>query len=303
MTLADARIEYRLVLEARGVAESTLAKIEYHLDRFARYVMSEAGATPALDDEATIRLQLLHYLRDAGADLAPSTFNSALSVLRAFFNWALQEGFIHTNLLRGTRKKTEDDWPHSIDERALRQLLMAPDNSTLVGKRDRALFALQVDTGIRPGEAFRLVVDDLDLANSRVVIPAPAAKTRKSRVLPISRAVVELVTDLISAREPHWLRTVPVFCSKTGKPLNRHMWAQRLQHYSRRIGVRITPYSLRHAFAVCFLRGGGNAFALQRMLGHSTLAMTRRYVALTQDDLNAVHASASPVARLLRLDK
>jgi integrase/recombinase XerD len=62
-----------------------------------------------------------------------------------------------------------------------------------------------------------------------------------------------------------------------------------------RAGVRgVHPHKLRHTAAVTFLRNGGDAFALQRILGHSSLTMTRNYVALTDADIKAAHEKASP---------
>jgi site-specific recombinase XerD len=68
--------------------------------------------------------------------------------------------------------------------------------------------------------------------------------------------------------------------------------------YSKRIGIKVRPYDLRHSFALNFLRNGGNVFALQKLMGHSTLDMTKRYLALTQGDLQEQHAKASPVNML-----
>ena len=68
-----------------------------------------------------------------------------------------------------------------------------------------------------------------------------------------------------------------------------------MEVYAKRLGVKFHPYALRHSFATCFLRRGGNALALQRILGHSTLEMTKRYVHLNDQDLREQHAAASPL--------
>jgi site-specific recombinase XerD len=64
-------------------------------------------------------------------------------------------------------------------------------------------------------------------------------------------------------------------------------------------GVRCSPHTFRHTFAVEFLRAGGNVFTLQQMLGHTDLKMTRRYVSLAAADMDEQHRRFSPVARLL----
>jgi integrase len=64
--------------------------------------------------------------------------------------------------------------------------------------------------------------------------------------------------------------------------LTTHMRTKRLYMYSKKIGVKVTPYSLRHTFAIMFLRNGDNQFALKYEMSHSTMAMTSRYVKLAQ---------------------
>ncbi|NLZ53875.1 MAG: tyrosine-type recombinase/integrase, partial [Thermoanaerobacteraceae bacterium] len=56
---------------------------------------------------------------------------------------------------------------------------------------------------------------------------------------------------------------------------------------------------LRHSFALLYLRNGGNVFTLQRTLGHTDLNMTKRYLALTGEDLKAEHEKATPVSDIV----
>jgi integrase/recombinase XerD len=63
-------------------------------------------------------------------------------------------------------------------------------------------------------------------------------------------------------------------------------------------GVRVSFHTLRHSFAVNYVRNGGNLFYLQKALGHETLQMTRRYTELNGDDLKLMHAKTSLLDRL-----
>ena len=132
-----------------------------------------------------------------------------------------------------------------------------------------------------------------------IVIRAPVAKTRVSRTLPISPITAEKLRRLTSVRHEQWPDSVPVFCTENGQPMDTFIWNVRMRFYGKRLGARVRPYDLRHTFAVCYLRRGGNAFGLQRTLGHSTLVMTKRYVALTDRDLREQHKEASPLNGLM----
>ena len=79
--------------------------------------------------------------------------------------------------------------------------------------------------------------------------------------------------------------------------MRRDVLIKLLVRMGQRAGVaNVHPHRFRHTFAINFLRNGGNAYALQMMLGHSTMEMVKRYLALAQADVEAAHRQASPVA-------
>lgn len=179
------------------------------------------------------------------------------------------------------------------------ELLDLPDKSTFAGLRDYALILTQLDTGLRPGEALGLLPAHVELPSTQLTVPAAKAKTRTSRTLPICQATAEAIGALLGARHPEWGPSVPIFCSADGRQLLVGSWSRRLRRLGEELDYTCRPYDLRHTFALEFLRGGGNVFALQRIMGHADLAMTKRYLALVDADLADQHALASPVARLI----
>jgi DNA replication protein DnaC len=114
----------------------------------------------------------------------------------------------------------------------------------------------------------------------------------------ISPVTAAAIGEVINMTPEEWGNMI--FYSTTGLPMTTHMWTKRLYMYSKKIGVKVTPYSLRHTFAIMFLRNGGNQFALKYEMGHSTMAMTSRYVKLAQMDIENQHRIASPVIKLVR---
>jgi site-specific recombinase XerD len=223
-----------------------------------------------------------------------------MSSLRIFFEWSIKEGLLSQNPTEGLRKRKTSPRIVNIPKEVLTRLLELPDKRTFAGVRDYALFLLHLDTGIRPGEASNLLLSDFDMRAGTIEVRSTVSKTRTRRTLFLNRPTIKALTDYISVRPPEW-ENLPIFCTWEGRPFTPYAWGQRIRDaYEERLGVRITPYMLRHAFALGFLRNEGNIFALQRIMGHSSLEMTRRYLALTDQDLKEASVKASPLNNLLK---
>ena len=81
------------------------------------------------------------------------------------------------------------------------------------------------------------------------------------------------------------------------------MFDKRLQIYSQQAKVKITPYDLRHTFATMYLNNQGNVFALQRIMGHSDLRMTKRYIAISDEQLIEQHNLSTPLNNIVVTSK
>lgn len=95
----------------------------------------------------------------------------------------------------------------------------------------------------------------------------------------------------------------PFFISRTGRRLTREGVAAAMRTYARRAdirGVRCSPHTIRHTGAKRFILCGGDVFTLQKLLGHRSLAMVRRYVDLAHADVRNQHDRFSPADTLLR---
>ncbi|MGU3469871.1 tyrosine-type recombinase/integrase [Paenibacillus sp. D51F] len=198
-----------------------------------------------------------------------------------------------TNPLINFKQRNDESRIVNIEPQILKRLIELPDKQTYTGLRDYALILLTLDTGIRPKEAFSLLRIDFNSTVKEVCISAENAKTRTTRVLHLLQSTVKAIKHLLSVHSEEWGIMTPIFCTYEGKTLNRHTWGDRLEVYSKQLGIHIRPYDLRHCFALNFPRNGANALVLQKSLGHTDLAMTKRYVALTQDDTKKEHEKIS----------
>lgn len=235
-----------------------------------------------------------------GAYENPCSFNVYFAYLKTFWDWTIAEGYFRGDRhpLAGLKKRRPRGRIVQLTEGEVSRLLEQPDRKTFCGLRDYAGILLAVDTGIRPGEMLALLPEDFQPARGEIVIRAEYAKTRTGRTLPISTPTLEAITRLLAVRPAEW-GSAPIFCSQDGGQYHVQPWTKRVAAYGEKCGLKISAYHLRHAAALLFLRRGGGAFALQNLLGHSTMTMTRTYVNLTQEDTRREHAAAGVILHLV----
>ncbi|MDN5331422.1 MAG: integrase/recombinase XerD [Tepidanaerobacteraceae bacterium] len=286
--------EFLLVRQANGLSQRTLEDYRWHVGKFLEFCNS-------LSNYEAIQKAVLRYFSQP---CSPGYRNIKLKYLRAFFNWCVREGYLPANPTAGIKKAREDiDNARHVTLEGLKKLLQQPDKKTYTGLRDYCLMLVQIDTGVRPGELLQVRVSDLNLESREIRIRPEVAKTRIGRTLAISPHTAQALVKFLRLRPSWWGDDVPLFASENGNALNTSWWSKRLAKYCKKAGVKATPYGLRHTFAIEFLKAGGDPFSLQRILGHTDLTMTRRYVRLSQDDIKEVHEKASPVQKLQQLGK
>ncbi len=274
--------DFLLQKEIEGVSGRTLRDYHYHVERFFSGIENFC--------ESEIKRRLHEYFT---RNIAPATFNIRRAYLKAFFSYLVEQGVISQNPITFKRRKDESK-ARAIPQKVLKKLLELPDKSTYTGLRDYVLILFTLDTGIRPKEALSLLPEHFNLEAREVTVPGGIAKTKATRTLPLSPLTVQWLKKLFKVRPPEW-KGAPVFCSQDGKQLLEASWSHRLASYSKRLGHKVAPYDLRHSFALHSLRNGMDPFVLQRILGHTNLTMTKRYLALTQEDLQKEHEKTSPV--------
>ena len=157
--------------------------------------------------------------------------------------------------------------------------------------RLHVLVMLLADTGCRIGEAITLAWADVDFDNLLLKLHGKGAK---DRLVPFS---FELRRHLYRWKKLN--KWGLVFPTRNGQPLGRRTQLRDLKALCTRLGIVAparTLHSLRHSFSVNYLRRGGSVFHLQKVLGHSSLEMTRRYANLNTQDIQAVHERVSMLA-------
>jgi len=157
------------------------------------------------------------------------------------------------------------------------------------------LIMFLLDTGCRIDEALSLRVCEIDFDNLLVTLDG---KGRKQRIVPFSFELRKVMFRYITEynRKPDNL----LLSTKNETKLGRRVVLRAVKNLCKRLGFdppARTLHAFRHTFAVNYLRRGGSVFHLQKVLGHSSLEMTRRYANLMTEDLQAVHERVSLLSR------
>ena len=165
------------------------------------------------------------------------------------------------------------------------QRLFRAAKKSVYPARDLALVALLFDTGARASELCSLTLGDHDVIGGSITV---FGKGGKRRALHYSKETQRLIRAYQRTLPEDWGPEDPLFPGQRAGPMSRSGLLQLFERLMRRAGLqgyRRSPHCCRHTFAIEFLRSGGSVFALQQMLGHEDLSMTRKYCALAANDL------------------
>ena len=160
--------------------------------------------------------------------------------------------------------------------------------------RDRTLLLFLLDTGIRSSELCGLKITDVDLNTGKVFVKG---KGKKERYCYLGAMARRSLWKYLAERDSG----EPLFTTRGDRPFTVFWLRGLVVKIAKRAGIaKAHPHRFRHTFAVQFLRNGGDIFALQILLGHSSLEMVRHYARLAAADAEVAHRRASPADNWLR---
>jgi integrase/recombinase XerC len=227
-----------------------------------------------------------------------------LSTLSSFFKFLCREGHIKTNIVKTipVPKKT-NRLPSYLSVDEVFRLLELPKANSFAGVRDKAIFEMFYDTGIRISELVKLSLEDLKIEQRTVKV---LGKGNKERLLPLGKKTTEIIKCYLKFRTEHIKNKNPtsyalgLFLNQRGQTIStrgvRKIMSQYIQ--ANNFPKNISPHSLRHTFATHMLEAGADLRVIQEMLGHSSLSTTQKYTHLTIDQLTETYDKAHPRARM-----
>lgn len=281
--------EFLIDRAASGVSNKTLDTYRKHLHCVSLHFdieISLAQLTKAQLNDMVVSMR--------GASLSPNTISSYTRVVRTFLNWCKEQGYCNVEMKQ--YKPTETIKETYTDEELTALLQKPAMNCRFTVYRTWVIINFLLNAGCRAATVRNIKNCDVDLNSQQVM--SRHNKNGKIQVIPLCREMVSILreyTEIRGGASEDYL-----FCDEYGNQLSENALRLAVARYNKSRGVQKTSIHLfRHTFARKYLVDcGGNAFTLQRLLGHSTLKMTKHYCTIFDADIAKNYDSFSPLAQM-----
>ena len=295
MSESDAIIEHFLdaMWMERGLSANTLNAYRSDLRLTAIWVSRQSS-----DLLLASRTLLLGYLAERSIEgVSARTLSRILSSLRRFYQYQVHHGVIAIDpTIDIESPKLGHTLPMTLSEHDVEQLLIAPDTTTALGLRDRAMLELLYASGLRVSELVSLTLEQINLRQGVVRL---IGKGNKERLVPMGEEALERVVDYVGDVRPDFIRdhaVSTIFLTNRGQGMTRQAFWHLIRKHAARAGIRgdLSPHTLRHAFATHLINHGADLRVVQMLLGHSDLSTTQIYTHVARERLKTLHEAHHP---------
>ncbi len=301
------RDAYRVYNQTTGKSPHTIRFYEERLGLFERFV----GTEPTLADltipkvrafiadlqERTTRHTNNPFIVNKEGTLSSSYVQGFARALRAFSTWLYEDGYTDTNVLKNLKPpRVQQKVVEVLTDDEVNRLVAVFDQDDPFGARDFAIVWTLLDCGLRASELCGLTLENAHLTEGYLKV---LGKGNKERLVPIGRRCQDALLCWRDRFRPAFVLTENshLFLSSCSQPLT----PMSLQELVRRAGhrakiPRLHCHLLRHTFATNYLvKEVGDPLRLQQILGHTSLEMVRRYVAISNVQRSLIDRRSSPM--------
>jgi integrase/recombinase XerC len=291
MSYKDSFIHY-LQVEKR-YSKHTILAYEEDLDQFIVFAEISRSSEWNEVNHQLIRGWIVQLLEGGQSS---RTVSRKLSCLRSFFKWLIAEGKVEQNpMLRIRGPKVEKRLPQfvkqsEIENARIEQLF----SSDFEGIRDRLMFELFYQTGIRLSELIGLKNNDVTSTQVKVL-----GKRNKERIIPIGKDLYEIIRSYEKLKPPGPDSQIMLFVKKDGRKLSSKFVYRKINTYLGSVtnAKKKSPHILRHTFATHMLNNGAGLETLKELLGHANLSATQVYTHNSFAQINSIYSHAHPRGR------
>ena len=228
---------------------------------------------------------------------APRSAARLLSSLKRFYRYLHREGRIEIDpSLEIDSPKMPRSLPDVLTEEDVQSLILAPDLRTARGLRDRAMLETLYASGLRVSELVTLTIGQL---NRDAGVLRVLGKGSKERLVPVGEEALDWIRRYLSDARAELLGTRSsdaLFVTSRAQAMTRQAFWNLIKRYAVSSGIRkkVSPHTLRHAFATHLLNHGADLRVVQMLLGHTDISTTQIYTHVARERLKELHARHHP---------
>jgi len=278
-----------------GLARNTLSGYRSDLALFAAWLVDRS--VPLARAQAS---DLAAYLAQFSLRAKPASQRRLLATWRRYYHHLLANREISEDpTLMLDPPMPSQRFPKTLSEAQVEALLAAPDVDTPQGLRDRCMLEVIYAAGLRVSELIGLKLFAVSLAQGVVQV---MGKGNKERLVPLGEIAADWIVRYVREARPALLAghsCDEIFVTRFGSGMTRQMFWRIIKQNAIIAGIpveRISPHTLRHAFATHLLNHGADLRVVQLLLGHADISTTQVYTHVARERLKQLHAKHHPRA-------
>ncbi|MEJ2173114.1 MAG: site-specific tyrosine recombinase XerD [Woeseiaceae bacterium] len=277
----------------RGLSQNTLGAYRADLMTLGRGLSRQEKSIDKAD-----KADLLAFIAgrvEGGAK--PRSTARQLSSFRRFFRYIMREGLRESDPTADIEMpRIGRSLPKTLTEEEVEALLNAPNTEEPLGHRDRTMLELLYATGLRVSELINLRQSQINFNQGVLRI---IGKGDRERLIPLGDESQRWLQDFIDGPRMEILlerQTDYLFPTRRGNRMTRQAFWHIIKRYAEKANIRnkLSPHSLRHAFATHLLNRGADLRVVQLLLGHSDLSTTQIYTHVARERLKDLHGEHHP---------
>ena len=277
----------------RGLSENTLGA--YRADLVALNQRLESKSVELVKAQRPDIMDYIAWRVEGGAK--PRSTARQLSSFRRFYRYLLREGIISEDpTVNIAMPKIGRSLPQSLTEQDVESLLAAPKVSDPLGHRDRTMLEVLYATGVRVSELINLKLSQINLNQGVLRI---VGKGDRERLIPLGDEAQDWIREFIDGARGEILlerQTEYLFPTRRGDRMTRQAFWHIIKRYSKKASIskKLSPHTVRHAFATHLLNNGADLRVVQLLLGHSDVSTTQIYTHVARERMKELHGRHHP---------
>lgn len=296
MTMDQAMELFFINRKARNLSKYTLRWYKLIIEVFGKHC--EEHKLVNVEDIKSYHIELFFSQLRETRGIRDVSVKDYYVVLKVFFNFLFNEEYIERHPMRNMRQpKVEKKIMRTFTKQEIEKILKGFDTSDFFGLRNYMIMCMFFSTGIRKAELLGLKMQDISY---NLDVFKVRGKGSRERIVPIGRTLRRIMIQYTNQRTEYLKDSSSEYFiisqkkrNLTNAGLNRIFDLVKKELNIQ--GERVSAHSWRHTFAKNYLLNGGSVFDLQKIIGHSDLQMTRKYVELNDKELKTQYAKFNPL--------